>query len=167
MGSFKLGDVLIKITPKAREEFKKFDVGSFKEKEGWDLLEPKGKPWETKDFRPFLLVHIDKSYAYMVFFSSTSFSFRCPEDKRYGITEKTPEIDFDRCFLNNPECRWIKGKSKIFKRRNGKNCRIVLRVGRTYLEELSILCGHCSELSVPDKIKQIIELELKKWKIES
>ena len=167
MGSFKLGDVLIKIAPKAGKEFNKFDVGSFKEKEGWNFLEPKGEPWEIKDLRPFLIVHIDKSFAYMTFFSTSSFLFRCPEDEHYGITEETPEIDFDKCFLNNRECRWIRGKSKIFKRRYGKRCRIVLRIGSTYLEELSILCGHCSELSVPDKIKQIIELELKKWKIES
>ncbi|QWK20602.1 MAG: hypothetical protein KNN13_04600 [Hydrogenobacter thermophilus] len=167
MGSFKLGDVLIKYIPQAEEGFKRFDVGSFKEKEGWHLLEPHGKGWEIKEQRPFLIVHLSESYAYLLFFSTSPFFFRCPEDERYGIAEETPEMDFDKCFINNPKCNWIERKAKIFKRRYKGGCRIVLRLGRDYLEELSEICGHCSELSVPDKIKDLIEEELRRWKIES
>ncbi|WP_457600213.1 hypothetical protein [Hydrogenivirga sp.] len=163
-GVFRLGDVLIKYMPDHGEDFKEFDVGSFREREGWRFLEPHGKSWDLKAFRPFLLVHLDTSYAYMVFFSTSSFFFRCPEDEIYGILFETPTIDFEKCFINNPECRWIKGEPKIFKRRHKRGCSIVLRLGKTYLEELSVLCGHCPEPALPEKLKEIIELELGEWK---
>ena len=101
--------------------------------------------------------------------SSTSpFKFKCKKDSSYGIEEKTPEIVWGDYCRKNEICRRVitASSSKLYKLilQNG-NCYYVLPIPiRMIKSENFVRCGIYPEFELSEKIKKIIEEELKIWK---
>ncbi len=164
---FRLGEILTKGVHEGRDKLSRYSVGWYEERRLWRELEPRSnRGWEVKDFRPFMVVDSDGDYLHLVLFTSSSFILRCRKDRKYGIENRTPEVDFGRCFIKREgHCKVIRGKGKIFKRMvEGRNCHIVLRIKRRLLEENAYTCGVCLQEALTDEIKEIFRRELEEWK---
>jgi len=165
--SFRLGDILKEHYP-VSSDFKRFSVGWYREKKLWKSIEPsRGKRWETAGFRPYMVIHTEGDYVYLILFTTSSFYFPCDKDKRYGIEGKTPCIDMSKCEIElRDRCSSLRGESKVFKRRLRKSCKIVLRIKKNLLKAGSYECGRCTEEDIPQLLKDIFRAELKEWGLE-
>jgi hypothetical protein len=165
--SFLLGEVLRELGEKRWEDvFPLKSVGWYKEKELWNRLEPfPGKfRWKIKDYRPFLVVHCDNEYVYLILFTSFKGRLRCKRDREYGIEYETPKVDLAHCDLDTGyPCSNLSGSSMVFKRRIGSDCRFVLRIKKDLLRRGSQICGTCGDKALPEVLKRIIEKELNEW----
>jgi len=117
--------------------------------------------------RPFIIVHSDKKFCYLILFTSSSFKFKCKKDKIYGIQDETPCIRWtDSCRENTP-CKWFYEESKLYKLMLPKgNCYYVLRIPKRFLEQDNFVrCGIYPEEEIPEVIKRIIRGELERCMI--
>ncbi|HIP43035.1 MAG TPA: hypothetical protein EYG91_03875 [Aquifex aeolicus] len=170
-----LGDLIKKAfgdyLPKGTEETKciPFGCGFIDEKV---LLSFKNKGvrsfFKSGKKRPFLIVHSNETHCYLILFSTSPFKFKCKKDSIYGIEEETPEILWKDYCKNSEICERVINvpSSKLYKLilLNG-NCFYVVRIPTRMLNsENFVRCGIYPEFELPEKIKEIINGELKKWK---
>ncbi len=119
--------------------------------------------------RPFLVVHSSEKFCYLILFTTSSIKFPCKRDEDYGIQDETPSLEWkDYCKKNaNCEKAFSAPASKLYKLILLNNdCHIVLQIPKRFLStEGFVKCGIYPENEIPQKIKEIVRGELKRWEI--
>lgn len=164
---FKLEDILVRKGDAWKvRSFPELSLGHYNEEVAWSHIEPKGPSWHIKKRRPFVVVHVDEKYVYFILLTTVRKNFLpCDVDERYGIGSNLPSVFLNNCKVENPKCKWIGSKARIFKRKIGhRTCRIVLRISKRLLAENSVICGECDGSIFNDQVRFIVEEELQEWK---
>ena len=124
------------------------------------------KGWNFKYKRPFKVVHSEPNGVFVVLLTTSRVDFYCKTDGVLKLN-RTPEVDTERCEKDRPECRWIKGTSRLFKVRAGKKNCYVFRFAPAILKRIGVLCGRCGERALDGDAKKVVAYELQKyWGIE-
>ncbi len=151
------------------EEESRNKVGWLEERKLWNIIEPRGRGWDTKDFRPFMILERAGSYVYFLLFSTSDKHFKCDKDKIYNLSPEDLIVDFGRCSLEEDyNCQQLKSKkSKVFKRMLNSSCAFVLRIGSSYLDNSSRICGRCPRDLLSEAMKAVVKREMEEWKAKS
>ncbi len=152
-----------------RVSFPELSLGQYDEERVWYHIEPKGRAWNIKKKRPFIVVKCTQKHVYLLLLTTLELNvYRCKLDRAYGIGTFLPEVLLKECKIKERRCRWMGERSRIFKRRLGKNeCRIVVRISKKLLAKNSTLCGECKESVFDDQVRFIVEEELEGWKLRN
>ena len=162
-----LGEIFLEKREFVKHLFSPCTLGFIKEDEYKEELKKLlNYEWNFRYRRPFKVVYNDGQGIFIVLLTTSEVDFYCKTDTELGLNS-TPRMDTEKCEKEPSGCSWIKGTSRLFKIRGGRNYCYVFRFAPHNLKKMAHRCGKCADDALDNDAKKIVAYELKKyWNIE-
>jgi len=143
------------VAEERERSFPELSVGWYREEYLYSWLQPTGR-WHTAPYRPFMVIRDTGEWVYLILFSRSPLIL---------YPDPFPEVDLSRCVHDfDPRCESLKGRSRVFRVREGEGYRTVFRIRKVYLLEGADLCGICCEKDLPEGLLRSLKREVEGWR---